>query len=314
MRSYLSQKALSLVPVLFGITLLAFILGLLSPGDPAEIALNQGGMYAPSEEQIMEMRERMGLLEPLPVQYISWVKNLFQGDLGTSYSSQEAISDELLRRIPVTVKLAFYAMIIACLGGILLGLLAAMHKDRFLDNLIMSFTNILLSFPGFWLALLLILLFSEVLGILPTSGFGGPRHMIMPSLVLSYATTATTARLTRSALIAEFGKHYFLAATARGLSKNQLLVRHALPNAILPVITLLGNYIGGILGGSVIVETIFALPGLGSYAIDAVYARDYPAIQAYVLVTGFIFVGITLLVDLASLLLNPKIRLGGGEK
>ncbi len=313
MGRYISQRIASLIPVLIGITLLAFTLGVISPGDPAEIALNQGGLSEPTQEQIAEMREKMGLNDPLPFQYARWVKNALQGDLGISYSTKEPVIEELSRRLPITLQLAGYAIFLACSGGILLGILAAMYKDRALDHFLMSLTNVMLSFPGFWLALLLILFFAEILGWLPTSGVGGMKHMLMPAAVLANATIATVARLTRSALIAEFGKQYFLAANARGISKYQLVVRNALPNAILPVITLLGNYLGGILGGSVVVETIFALPGVGSYAIDAIFARDYSALQGYVLLTGFLFVTITLLVDLVSVVLNPKIRLGEGR-
>lgn len=204
-------------------------------------------------------------------------------------------------------------MLLTCAGGILIGTLSAAYKDSLLDHGIQGLTNIMLSIPGFWLAILMVLLFAEVLGWLPTSGTGGAKYMLMPAIVLSCATTATAARLMRSALLGELGKQYFLAANAKGISKYRLIVRNALPNAIVPVITLLGNYFGGILGGSVVVETIFALPGVGSYAIEAIYMRNYPALQGYVLLTGFLFVAVTLAVDLISLVLNPKIRLGGSS-
>lgn len=306
-------KIASLIPVLLGISLLAFTLGVISPGDPAEIALNQGGMSVATPGEIAAMREEMGLNAPLPVQYLRWVEKALHGDLGISYITGEPVGQELAQRLPVTLELAGYAMLLTCVDGILLGLLSAVYKDRLLDQVIKGLTNVMLSFPEFWLALLMILLFAEVLGWLPTSGPGGAKHMIMPAMVLSCPTSAIAARLTRSALLAEFGKQYFIAASAKGISKYRLIVRNALPNAIVPVITLLGNYFGGILGGSAIVETIFALPGIGSYAINAISMRDYPAIQGYVLLTGFLFVAITLAVDLISLALNPKIRLGGGR-
>ncbi|HBW35194.1 ABC transporter permease [Desulfosporosinus sp. BICA1-9] len=313
MSRYILQKIASLVPVLLGISLIAFTLGVISPGDPAEIALSQGGMSEARPEQIAALREEMGLNDPLPVQYIRWVKNALHGDLGYSYATSEPVSEELARRLPVTLKLAGYAMLLTCAGGILIGTLSAAYKDSLLDHGIQGLTNIMLSIPGFWLAILMVLLFAEVLGWLPTSGTGGAKYMLMPAIVLSCATTATAARLMRSALLGELGKQYFLAANAKGISKYRLIVRNALPNAIVPVITLLGNYFGGILGGSVVVETIFALPGVGSYAIEAIYMRNYPALQGYVLLTGFLFVAVTLAVDLISLVLNPKIRLGGSS-
>ncbi len=293
--------------------MIAFTLGVISPGDPAMIALSQGGMTDPTPVQVAAMREKLGLDDPFAVQYLRWAKNALCGDLGTSYSSNVSVREELARRLPVTLKLAGYAMLMACSCGILLGTVSAAWNGKPFDRFIIGFTNVMLSIPGFWLAILMVLLFAENLRWLPTSGTGGVRYMLMPALVLSSATTATAARLTRSALLAEFGKQYFLAANAKGISKIRLIVWNALPNAIVPVITLLGNYLGGILGGSVVVETIFALPGIGSYAIDAIHARDYPALQGYVLLTGLLFVVITLAVDLISMALNPKIHLGEGQ-
>lgn len=309
MRRYLLQKVLSLLPVLLGISLIAFTLGVLSPGNPAELALSQGG-YEPTPEQIAAMEEQMGLNAPYPVQYIRWLGNVLRGDLGTSYASNRPVGEELLRRLPMTLKLTAYAMVLACGMGIALGCVAAAWRGRGPDRIIKAVVNVQLSFPAFWLALLLILLFAENLKWLPTSGNGGLRYMILPAFVLSYASGATAARLTRSALLAEFGKPYITAARARGIGRGRLVVCNALPNAIVPVVALLGNTLGGMLGGSVIIESIFALPGIGSYALEAITNRDYPALQGYVLLTGFTFVIITLLVDVVSMLLDPKVRLG----
>lgn len=310
MRRYLLSKVLSLIPVLLGISLIAFVLGVISPGNPAEITLSQGG-YSPTQEQIEEMEQLLGLNDPYPVQYVKWLGRALRGDLGTSYHSRLPVARELLRRLPVTLKLAAYAMALACVGGIGMGCAAAGWRGRWPDRLIKSIVNVQLSFPAFWLALLMILVFAENLGWLPTSGNGGWRHMLMPALVLSSASGATAARLTRSALLAEFGKQYYTAAAARGISRWRLVVRNALPNAIVPTVALLGNSLGGMLGGSVIIESIFALPGIGSYALDAISNRDYPALQGYVLLTGVVYVLVTLLVDTVSMLLDPKVHLGG---
>ena len=297
MKQYLIQKLISLLPVLFGISLLAFVLGILTPGNPAELALSQGG-YEPTPEQIAEMEEQMGLDAPYPVQYLRWVGRVLSGDLGTSYSSRNPVGEELMRRLPVTLKLAACSILLTVVFGIALGCTAAAWQGRLPDRVIQALINVQLSFPAFWLALLMILFFAETLGWLPTSGTGGPRYMVMPSLVLS-------------ALLEEFGKQYCTAAMARGIGRWRLVVRNALPNAVVPVIAMLGNSLGGMLGGSIIIESIFALPGIGSYALAAVTNRDYPALQGYVLLTGFIYVLITLLVDTLSMLLNPKVRLGG---
>ncbi len=310
MGRYLIHKLASLIPVLLGISLAAFVLGVLSPGDPAELALSQGG-YEPTQEQIQAMAHQMGLDAPYPVQYLRWVGRALTGDLGDSYSSRMPVAQELGRRLPVTLKLAVCAMALACAGGLLLGCTAAAFRGHWPDRAIQAVLNLQLSIPAFWLALLLILLFAETLGWLPTSGNGGLRHMILPAFVLSSATMATAARLTHSSLLAELGRQYCTAASAPGVGRWRLVLRNALPNAIVPVVALLGNSLGGMLGGSVIVESIFALPGIGSYALEAINNRDYPALQGYVLLTGAVYVAITLLVDILSMLLDPKVRLGG---
>ncbi|MCL2616601.1 MAG: ABC transporter permease [Defluviitaleaceae bacterium] len=311
MSRYLAHRLSSMLLVLLGISLLAFILGVISPGDPVEIALSQGGIHAPTAEQIDAMRERLGLNDPLHIQYIRWLGGAVRGDLGVSYFTGRAVSTELARRLPVTLRLSAYSFILACVIGFPLGILSAAYRGRLLDRCVKVFVNVLLSFPNFWLALLLILVMVEILGWLPSSGLGGPRHMIMPAITLSSAMAAGLARLMRSSLLAELGKQYFLAANARGLGRASLLLRTAFPNAALPAVAMLGNFLGGILGGSVVVETMFALPGIGSYAIEAIAVRDYPALQGYVLLIGFVFVIVTFAVDVISALLDPRIRLGG---
>ena len=310
MRGYVRQKLISLLPVLLGITLLAFVLGALTPGNPAELALSQGG-YEPTPAQIAEMEEQMGLNAPYPVQYLRWLGRALTGDLGTSYYSGTPVGEELLRRLPVTGALTAYAMALTVGAGVALGCAAAAWYGRWPDRLLKGLFHIPLSIPAFWLALLLILLFAETLGWLPTSGTGGPRHMLLPAVSLAAASAAMTGRLTRSALLAELGRPYCTAALARGIRRWRLVVCNALPNAIVPVTAMLGNTLGGMLGGSIVVESIFALPGIGSYALDAVSHRDYPALRGYVLVTGGLYVLITLLVDVISLLLDPRVRLEG---
>ena len=312
MGRYLQRRLSSLLAVLVGISLLAFFLGVVSPGDPAEIALSQGGAPV-TPESLADMRDRLGLNDPLPVQYMRWLDNAARGDLGASYFTGRPVGAELARRLPFTLRLAAYAMLFTCAIGFSLGVLGAAFQNRLPDRCIRWLVNIMLSFPGFWLALLLMLLLAETLGWLPTSGVGGPRHMVMPAITVSCAAAAGLARLFRASLLVELGKQYFLAANARGLGKAALLLRTAFPNAALPAVAMMGNYLGGILGGSVVVETIFALPGIGSYAIEAISARDYPALQGYVLLTGFVFVTVTFAVDVTCALLNPRIRLGGGQ-
>ncbi|WP_293545526.1 ABC transporter permease [Phascolarctobacterium sp.] len=293
-----------------GISLLAFILGVLSPGDPAEFVLNQDGLYAPTEEQIAAMRTELGLDKPLWLRYGLWLLGVLQGDLGTSYITGRDIAAEIMQRLPVTLELAVLALIMAGVGGIFLGSVCAVYRGSFFDNFVKSLTNIMLSIPGFWLALVLILVFSEQLRWLPTSGTGSLKYFLLPAFVLAFATLATVCRFMRGALLTEFGRQYFLLAKARGISKVNLLTRYALPNAIIPVIALLGNYFASVLGGSVIAESIFAIPGISSMALEAIRYRDYPVLQAYVLVSGCTLILVMVAVDLLIAYLNPKVKLG----
>lgn len=307
---YYCQRLLTAIPVLLGISLLAFILGVLSPGDPAEFVLNQDGLYSPTEEQIAAMRTELCLDKPLWLRYGLWLLGVLQGDLGTSYITGRDIAAEIMQRLPVTLELAVLALIMAGVGGIFLGSVCAVYRGSFFDNFVKSLTNIMLSIPGFWLALVLILVFSEQLRWLPTSGTGSLKYFLLPAFVLAFATMATVCRFMRGALLTEFGRQYFLVAKARGISKVNLLTRYALPNAIIPVIALLGNYFASVLGGSVIAESIFAIPGISSMALEAIRYRDYPVLQAYVLVSGCILILVMVAVDLLIAYLNPKVKLG----
>ena len=307
---YCIYRLILTVPVLVGISLLSFILGVLSPGDPAEFALNQNGLDAPTEEQIAAKRAELGLDRPAYVQYAAWMLQVLRGDFGASYINGKDILQELLLRLPVTMELAALALLLAAVVGISLGLVCTVYRGSWLDNAVQFLTNIMLAVPGFWLALLMILLFGEILRLLPTSGGDSLQSFILPALAVAFSTMATVCRFMRSSLLKEFGQQYFIIAKARGISSFNLLLKYALPNAILPVIALLGNYLASVMGGSVIAESIFALPGISSMALEAIRYRDYPVLQAYVLLTGWLLVLITLGVDLLMFYLNPKIKTG----
>ncbi len=310
MIKYCFYRIILTLPVLLGISLLAFVLGVLSPGDPAEFALNQNGLDAPTDAQIAGMRAELGLDRPAYAQYLAWMGRALQGDLGSSYINGRDILQELLLRLPTTMELAALALFLTAVLGVALGILCAVCRGRWLDDAVQFGTNIMLAVPGFWLALLLILLFGEILRLLPTSGGEGLQSFILPALAVSFSTMATVCRFMRSSLLKEFGEQYFVIARARGLSKFNLLVKYALPNAALPVVALLGNYLASLVGGSVIAESIFALPGISSMALEAIRFRDYPVLQAYVLLTGWLVGMITLGVDLLMFYLNPKIKTG----
>lgn len=310
MMQYCLKRILSAIPVLLGISLIAFFLGAISPGDPAEMALNPNGLEPPTKEALAAMRAELGLDRPLWQQYLNWLEHLLQGDLGKSYINGRNIAGDIVHRIPVTMTLAFCSLLLSGLWGITMGVVSAVKAESTADNFLKSFTNILLAVPGFWLAMVLILVFSENLRWLPTSGVEGWKSFILPSIVLASGTSGTIARYVRGLLMHEFSQQYFLIARVRGVSINKLILKYALPNAIIPVIALLGNYFAGVLGGSVIVESIFAIPGLGSLAIEAIRFRDYPLLQGYVLVSGWILVMVTIAVDLLIAYFNPKVKLG----
>lgn len=307
---YAGKKILSAIPVLVGISMLAFILGLLSPGDPAEFVLSQNGLTVPTEAELAAMREELGLNVPAYTRYWNWLIGLLHGDLGESYVTGRSITKEIMLRLPLTMKLAALSLVLTICVGLSMGVVCAEKEGSKVDSFVKSLTNIMLSIPGFWLALVLILIFSEKLRILPTSGSDGLASFILPSIVLSFATMGTICRFMRGAMLEEFSKQYYLVARVRGLSKMKLLFSYAFPNALIPVIALLGNYFAGVLGGSAIVESIFAIPGMGTMALEAIRMRDYPVLQAYVLVSGWILVLVTLGVDLLIAYLNPKVRFG----
>ena len=311
---YVGKRLLVLIPVLLGISLAAFLLGRVAPGDPVDDALFQIGVEFPTEEDRADMRAQLGLDRPLAVQYLSWLWDVLHGDLGRSYIGNKDIAQELARRLPVTLKVSLSALAAAVVFGVGGGVLMAAFRGTWLDRVLRALSTLLLSVPGFWLALFLITLFAEQLHWLPTSGLDrGALSMILPAFALAASNIGSTSRITRGNIIAQLGEQYIVVANAKGLSQRAVTLGHAFRNSLMPIITLIGNYFGGILGGSTIIESIFALPGLGSYVLSAIQNRDYPVIQGYVLITGATFVLITLLIDLLYIAVNPKIRIQGED-
>lgn len=309
---YLGKRIVSLVIVLFGISLVAFFLGTASPGDPAEEVLRRNGVELPTEQQLEDMREELGFNRPWIERYLNWLENALHGNLGTSFFDRRDVGDEIARRLPMTLRLSFLAMAMTICMGIGTGIFMALNRNKITDKVLRGVSILLLSVPGFWLALFLILIFSEKLRLLPTSGYSGWQSLLMPAFVLSSSTIGVTARLTRGSLLKELGEQYILVANSKGMTDRKVIIKHALQNSLIPIITVLGNYFGGILGGSAIIESVFALPGLGSYVLSAIEGRDYFVVQGYVLFSGCIYVLVTLLIDLLYLFINPKIRQGAG--
>ena len=303
---YAFRRILMLVPFLIGLTILAFALGVLSPGDPAVAVLTMDGSSEPTEAEILAMRHSMGLDRPYWVQYLSWLSGAVTGNLGGSYLTHKPVLDELLRRFPVTLHLALWAMGWVIFLGIPAGVWAAVHEESFREMVLRIFALVFISVPSFWLAIIMMLLFSEELQLLPSSGYGDAVHMILPSFVLAAGTAAATLRLEQASMLETMEKPFVLTERAKGLPEGYIMVHHVLPNSLIPVITMVGTFFGSILGGSVIIENLFSIPGLGSYVLSAIWGRDYPVIQGYVIVSGTVFLVFNYLVDLSYYVLNPK--------
>lgn len=313
MQRYIVRRLMSAVPVLFGISLLAFILGQLSPGDPAEIMLEGAGMGMPSAEEVRDLRSYLGLDAPPYVRYGLWLWRLLQGDGGMSYHLGMPVFDALLARLPVTAALSVAALGWAVVGGIGLGLLMARMRGTIVEALVRGVTQVMLAAPSFLMAILLILVFGVWLRVLPTNGVASAEGYILPSLALALVTLAMTAQLLDSQLREALASFYAQTARLRGLSEMRVLLTYALPNAVIPVVAMLGNFFAAVLGGAIIVETVFALPGIGSLALEAIHYRDYPLLQGYVLFLGEIYILVTIAVDLVLLRLDPRVMLGGGR-
>lgn len=311
MLPYLARKIGAAILVLIGITAFAFLLGVLSPGDPAEISLSSGGNYTPSGEELRAVRARMGLDRPYHVQYAKWLTRVARGDLGRSFRTGRPVSAELLSRLPVTASIAGLSILLTTLVGVGVGVAMVLRPRGVWHQAGEFFSMLVISLPSFWFALLLIYLFSENLRWLPTSGQGTWKHLVMPVVVLSAGSAGMVIRLTRSSLETQMRRHYVLVAASKGMSRGRMIFSHVLINALIPVVTLLGNSLGAILGGSVIVESVFAVNGMGKFAMESISMRDYPALQGYVIITGLTFVAIYLLLDVLYLLINPQVRLGG---
>ena len=292
---YILKKMLMLLPVLVGISIIAFALGIMSPGDPVDQVLNPNGNESYTQAEDDAMAAKMGLVH---------------GDLGRSFFTNKSVMDQLAKRIPISLKLAGFSMILTIVFGVGSGVLMAVKKDRLLDHVLGTFSTVALSVPGFWIAIVLIFIFAEQWKILPSSGISDGSGFILPAITLALPSIGVCARLTRSAILDEIGRQYMTVADAKGMSRRRAVIRHAFGNALIPIITYLGNHMAGIIGGASIVETIFAIPGIGSYAIAGVQSKDYYVVQAYVLFSGCIYVLTNILIDLIYIALDPKIRAG----
>ena len=314
MLQYILRRLVLLIPVLFGVSIVIFGLIRMIPGDAAMLAI--GVDQRITEEQREAVRRSYGLDQPLPVQYVRWMGHVLQGDLGQSLRTRRPITDELRLRMPVTIQLALMAGILGTVPAIVMGVIAAVKRNSPADYLATVGTLLGISAPNFLIAILLILLFSYKLKWLPPVGYKefmddpvqNLRSMILPAISLSLPLAAVMMRNTRSAVLEVLNQDYVRVARAKGLASRRVLIRHVMPNASLPIITVAGLQIAGILGGTVIVEQIFGLPGLGRYIYDAINNRDYPVVQGVTLVVATMFVLISMLVDVLYAVVDPRLR------
>jgi peptide/nickel transport system permease protein len=309
-RGYVARRVLYLIPTWIAITLLAFVLAKIAPGDPAVTVFQQLHGHPPSRAELVATRHRLGLDEPLPEQYADWLGRAVRGDLGTSYATGDDVRDELLSRAPATFELAGAATLLAVLIAVPLGVLAAVRRNSLVDQALRAAAMLAASIPSFWLAFLLITLFSVDLGLLPAAGRGGLAHLVLPAVALALGPAAVLTRLTRSAVLDALGEDFVRTARAKGVRQHAVLFHHALRNAAVPLLTVAGLALGHLLGGSLIVEWVFAWPGMGDLAINAIHDRDYPLIQGFVLFAGLVYVLVNFAIDVGYGWLDPRVRVG----
>jgi peptide/nickel transport system permease protein len=300
---YIIRRLLLMIPVLMGVSLIVFSLVRLIPGDPAELLLGED--Y--TQEAAEELRAEWGLDKPIHIQYLIFLKQLLRGDLGDSIRSGRPVTQELSERFKNTVQLAILALILASVIGISAGIIAGTRPFSLIDSLTMVGTVAGVSMPVFWLGLMLIYLFAVNLNWLPAVGIGGIRHLILPGITLSAFTMATIARQSRSSMLEVMEQDYITTARSKGLTESGVIRRHAIKNAMIPIITVQGVMMGRLLGGSIVTETVFAYPGMGKLLIDGIVGRDYPIVQGTILLYALSFSMINLVVDLIYVFFDPRI-------
>jgi peptide/nickel transport system permease protein len=305
MLSYITQRLFQAIPVLVGISLLTFAMLHLVPGDPVEIFAGDKPL---TPERAAEIRHQLGLDRPLYVQYLDYAGNALRGNLGVGLRSQRPVVDSIREALPSTLELTAVALLLAVVVGVTLGIIAAVAQGSWLDTIAMGFAMLGVSVPVFYSGLLLILFFSFRLGWFPATGQGGFERLVLPSIALGLASAAALARLVRSSMLEVLSQEYVVTARAKGLTEAGVVLRHALKNALIPTVTLLGLQLGALLGGAVVTETIFSRPGIGRLAVEAIGNRDFPLIQGTVLFAAVAYVLVNLVVDVLYAVLDPRIR------
>ncbi|WNV57369.1 ABC transporter permease [Oscillospiraceae bacterium NTUH-002-81] len=295
--------------VLIGITLITFLLLNVVPGDPVAMMLDKRA----DEATIEKVRHEMGLDVPLHEQYIDFVKGAVKLDFGTSYFTKEVVTDAIVRCFKVTVKLAAMSFLFAVVLGITCGMIAAVYRGRWIDSALMTLSVVGVSAPSFWIAIILQIVIGLKLDLLPISGFDGPLNYILPSIALGTRYAGSIARITRTSMLDVIKQDYIRTARSKGVKESVVIMKHALKNAMIPIVTLVGTELGNMLTGSMLIEKVFSIPGIGKLAVDAMSNRDLPLLQGTVVYIALVFVIVNLVVDLSYALIDPRIRYGKGE-
>ncbi len=305
MAKYILKRLLLMIPVLIGVAFVVFTLMYITPGDPAKVILGDSA----TAEAVEQFREEMGLNDPFLVRFFNYVKNIvIHFDFGTSYQTKKDVLTEILARFPNTVKLAAFSALVAVVLGVVLGVISAVKQYSLFDNLASAIGLLGVAMPNFWLGMMLVLIFSVKLRWLPASGTYGPQYWILPAITLGFISAANIMRTTRSQMLEVIRQDYIDTARSKGQSEFVIIMRHALHNAMIPIITVVGIQFGQMLGGSVLVETVFSISGVGRYMIDAIKARDYPVVQGTVLFLSACFSFVNLAVDILYCYIDPKMK------
>lgn len=312
MGRFVARRIISLVPVLLGISLLTFVLIHLVPVDPAEVYLRLS-QIPPTDEAVAVIRAEMGLNKPLHQQYFDWLWKVVHLDFGKSFVTKKPVMAELLYYFPATLKLAAASLLIVLLISIPVGVFSALYKDTAFDQICRILAFIGASMPSFWLGFVLIYILSLELNLLPAFGRGTLAHLVLPATTLALGAAAVYTRLLRTSMLENLNQNFVLYARARGLKEKLIVARHVLKNALIPVVIAFGMTLGHMLAGSVIVENVFAWPGVGRYIVSSIFNRVYPVIQAYALFMAVVFVLLNLFADIICATLDPRIRLGGDK-
>lgn len=304
MHRYIFRRLLLLIPVMIGVTFIVFTMMYFTPGDPARIML---GESAP-EHEVVRLREQLGLDDPFLVQFGRYVTNAVQGDIGRSYKTNRPVMTEILTRFPATMKLAALGVLVAVALGIPTGIISATKQYSLFDNIAMIAALVGVSMPNFWQGLMGILIFSVYLGWFPSSGFTSIHHMVLPALTIGTSSAAIITRMTRSSMLEVIRQDYIRTARAKGQVESKVINQHALKNALIPILTVIGLQFGYLLGGAVLTESIFSIPGVGRLMVDSIKSRDYPVVQGGVLFIAIAFSIVNLMVDILYAFVDPRIK------